>query len=82
MIFLPVVCNCDINITNKTGNRTLAPPKRDTTGVLVRLHANTLSAIDDLIEKGEGDLSRPEMIRRLLKETLRQQGYDVREIVE
>jgi len=60
----------------------MAPPKRDTTGVLVRLHANTLAAIDDLIDKDGGDVSRPEMIRRLLKERLKEQGYDVREIVE
>lgn len=60
----------------------MAPPKRDTIGVLVRLHANTLAAIDDLIDKDGGDASRPEMIRRLLKESLKGQGYDVREIVE
>lgn len=60
----------------------MAPPKRDTTGILVRLHANTLSAIDDLISQGEADISRPEMIRRLLKETLKSKGYDVREIIE
>lgn len=60
----------------------MAPPKRDTTGVLVRLHANTLSAIDDLISQSEAEISRPEMIRRLLKVTLKAKGYDVREIVE
>ncbi len=60
----------------------MAPPKRDTTGVLVRLHANTLSALDDLIDREEIDLSRPEMIRRLLKASLADKGYDVREIVE
>ena len=60
----------------------MAPPKRDTTGVLVRLHANTLSAIDTLIEEDEGELSRPEMMRRLLKASLKEKGFDVREIVE
>lgn len=57
----------------------MAPPKRDTTGVMLRLHAATLQAIDDLIEKSDDAPSRPEMIRRLLKESLREQGYDVRE---
>lgn len=71
-----------ILISGKKGFKLVAPPKRDTTGVLVRLHANTLSALDDLIEKGGDGTSRPEMIRRLLKENLRQQGYDVREIIE
>lgn len=60
----------------------MAPPKRDTTGVLVRLHANTLAAIDDLIANDPDDVSRPEMIRRLVKQNLKYQGYDVREIVE
>lgn len=60
----------------------MAPPKRDTTGVLVRLHANTLAAIDDLIANDPNDVSRPEMIRRLVKQNLKDHGYDVREIVE
>ncbi|SEN87515.1 hypothetical protein SAMN04488003_1504 [Loktanella fryxellensis] len=57
----------------------MAPPTRNTTGVLVRLHANTLDAIDDLISKEKDEPSRPEMIRRLLKADLVAKGYDVRE---
>ena len=60
----------------------MAPPKRDTTGVLVRLHAKTLEAVDDLILKEADDPSRPEMIRRLLKETLKEKGYEIGEWVE
>ncbi|WP_281981755.1 hypothetical protein [Thalassorhabdomicrobium marinisediminis] len=60
----------------------MAPPKRDTTGVLVRLHANTLNGLDDMIAKAGKDWSRPEMIRRILKERLTEEGYDVREWVE
>lgn len=60
----------------------MAPPKRDTTGVLVRLHANTLTAIDDLISKEEDAPSRPEMIRRMIKSSLVEKGYDVREWID
>lgn len=60
----------------------MAPPKRDTTGILVRLHANTLTAIDDLISKQGDDLSRPEMIRRLIKSSLTEKGYDMREWID
>lgn len=60
----------------------MAPPKRDTTGVLVRLHAKTLEAVDDLITKEQDDPSRPEMIRRLLKSSLKEQGYEVGEWIE
>ena len=60
----------------------MAPPTRNTTGVLVRLHARTLDAIDDLIAKEGDDPSRPEMIRRILKTDLRAKGYDLREWVD
>lgn len=60
----------------------MAPPKRDTTGILVRLHANTITAIDDLISKEDDEPSRPEMIRRLVKASLTEKGYDVREWID
>lgn len=60
----------------------MAPPKRNTTGVLVRLHERTLDAIDDLIAKAGDDPSRPEMIRRLVKGTLTEKGYDLKEWVD
>ncbi len=60
----------------------MAPPKRDTTGVLVRMHAKTLDAIDDLIAKEGDDPSRPEMIRRLVKSSLKEKGYEIGEWVE
>ncbi len=60
----------------------MAPPKRDTTGILVRLHANTIAAIDDLISKEDDEPSRPEMIRRLVKASLTEKGYDVREWID
>ena len=71
----------DIEINKETAI-TMAPPTRNTTGVLVRLHAKTLDAIDDLIAKEGDDPSRPEMIRRLLKADLRAKGYDLREWVD
>jgi hypothetical protein len=60
----------------------MAPPKRNTTGVMVRHHEKSLIAIDDLIKKSGEDMSRPEMIRQILKKTLKDQGYDVTEYVE
>lgn len=60
----------------------MAPPKRDTEGVLVRLHRNYLNAIDDLIAKSGEATSRPEMIRQLLKASLKEKGYDLREIID
>lgn len=60
----------------------MAPPKRDTTGVMLRLHANTLAALDDVIAKSGAELSRPALIRKMIKETLTNQGYDVREWVD
>ncbi|MCK0166973.1 hypothetical protein MWU52_05355 [Jannaschia sp. S6380] len=60
----------------------MAPPKRDTKAIMVRLHAATLEAIDDLIDKADDQPSRPEMVRRVLKQSLRDQGYDVREWID
>jgi len=48
----------------------MAPPKRDTHGVLVRLTASMIRAIDELSAKAGDDPSRPEMIRRLLAKQL------------
>jgi hypothetical protein len=48
----------------------MAPPKRDTHGVLVRLPAAMIRAIDELCAKAADDPSRPEMIRRLLAKQL------------
>lgn len=44
----------------------MAPPKRDTQGVLVRLSSTVLRAIDEDCAKAEDKPSRPEMIRRIL----------------
>lgn len=60
----------------------MAPPKRETKQVLIRVHTSLLDAVDDLIE-GAGDKpSRPEMIRRILTRHLRGLGYDVRDNAE
>jgi hypothetical protein len=48
----------------------MAPPKRDTHGVLVRLPASMIRAIDELCGKAGDDPSRPEMIRRILAKHL------------
>lgn len=57
----------------------MAPPKRDTSPVMLRLHRRTLEAVDDL-RRQDGDApSRPEVIRRILKEHLKERGYDVSE---
>ena len=44
----------------------MAPPKRDTHGVLVRLSSALLRALDEDCAKAEDSPSRPEMIRRIL----------------
>lgn len=46
---------------------------------MVRLHRRTLEAIDELRRRDEDAPSRPEMIRQILKATLRDQGFDVSE---
>jgi metal-responsive CopG/Arc/MetJ family transcriptional regulator len=60
----------------------MAPPKRDTHGVLVRLHAKTIAGLDDLISKEDDETSRQEIIRRILKGYLSEKGYDVREYID
>ena len=57
----------------------MAPPKRDTHGVMLRLHRRTLEAIDDLRRRDETAPSRPEIVRRILKAHLKGMGYDVSE---
>ena len=57
----------------------MAPPKRDTHKVMLRVHASVLAALDDLIAGADDEPSRPEMIRRILTRHLRGQGYDIRD---
>ena len=57
----------------------MAPPKRNTHQVMLRVHQTVLDALDDLIAGAEDAPSRPEMIRRILTRHLRGQGYDVRD---
>ncbi|SFJ26529.1 hypothetical protein SAMN04488095_2347 [Jannaschia pohangensis] len=57
----------------------MAPPKRNTHQVMLRVHQTMLDALDDLIAGADDDPSRPEMIRRILTRHLRGQGYDVRD---
>lgn len=44
------------------------------TPVMVRVHEPMLSAIDDFARKSE-DISRPEAIRRILSDWLKENGY-------
>ena len=60
----------------------MAPPRRDTHGVLVRLHKLTLDAIDAEIEADPKHPSRPEVIRRIVKAYYTDKGYDLREWVD
>ncbi|MEM7709237.1 MAG: hypothetical protein AAF264_00455 [Pseudomonadota bacterium] len=57
----------------------MAPPKRNTHQVMLRVHQTVLDALDDLIAGADDEPSRPEMIRRILTRHLRGQGYDVRD---
>lgn len=60
----------------------MAPPKRDTQQILIRVHTSLVEALDDLIEGADDTPSRPEMIRRILTRHLRGQGYDIRDNAE
>lgn len=57
----------------------MAPPKRDTHQVMLRVHRSVLDALDALIADADERLSRPEMIRRILMRHLRAQGFDIRD---
>lgn len=57
----------------------MAPPKRDTEGVLIRLHRNTLNALDQMIEADPNHPSRQELVRHILIDWFAQKGIDARE---
>ena len=57
----------------------MAPPKRNTHQVMLRVHQTVLDALDDLIAGAGDEPSRPEMIRRILTRHLRGQGYDIQD---
>jgi hypothetical protein len=57
----------------------MAPPKRDTEAVLVRLHRKTLNALDEFSKDDPENPSRQELIRRIIVEWFNQKGMDVRE---
>jgi hypothetical protein len=51
----------------------MAPPKKDTTGVMLRISADMLKAIDDIRRQEDDIPTRPEMIRRILAQHLKAQ---------
>lgn len=57
----------------------MAPPKRDTEGVLVRFHRNTLTALDQIIAEDPEHPSRPEIVRRIVIDWFAQKGIDAGE---
>ena len=57
----------------------MAPPRRDTEQVLLRLHRKTLDAIQDVIAQDPDLTSRQEVIRRALEQWFASRGVDVRE---
>lgn len=57
----------------------MAPPKRDTEPVLLRLHRNMLSALDEFSLDDADKPSRQELIRRIITEWFEQKGIDVSE---
>ena len=57
----------------------MAPPKRDTEPVLLRLHRKTLDAIQEVIDHDPDLASRQEVIRRALEEWFAARGVDIRE---
>ncbi len=48
----------------------MAPPKKDTVALTLRISERTLDKIDNLRRQEKDIPSRPEMIRRLLEERL------------
>ncbi|CTQ51320.1 hypothetical protein [Jannaschia donghaensis] len=57
----------------------MAPPKRDTHPVMLKLHRRIIDAVDDLRRKDDQAPSRPEVIRQILRSHLKDKGYDVSE---
>jgi hypothetical protein len=57
----------------------MAPPKRDTESVLIRLHRNSLNALDEFSRDDPDHPSRQDLIRRIITEWFDQKGVDVRE---
>ena len=52
----------------------MAPPKKDTEALTVRLPRDMIAQIDD-VRRGEEDIpTRPEMIRRILQDWLETKG--------
>ena len=49
----------------------MAPPKKDTTGIMLRLPAEMLKAIDDIRRQEEDIPTRPEMVRRIIAKHLK-----------
>lgn len=52
----------------------MAPPKKDTVGVMLRLPAAMLKEIDDIRRQQDDIPTRPEMIRRILAMHLEAKG--------
>jgi metal-responsive CopG/Arc/MetJ family transcriptional regulator len=52
----------------------MAPPKKDTTDILLRLPAEMLKAIDDIRRQEEDIPTRPEMVRRIIAQYLKDRG--------
>ena len=57
----------------------MAPPKRDTHAVMLKLHRRIIDAVDDLRRQDDQAPSRPEVIRQILRSHLKDKGYDVSE---
>lgn len=57
----------------------MAPPKRDTEPVLLRLHRRTLDAIQEVIDQDPELTSRQEVIRRALEDWFTARGVKIRE---
>ncbi|MDX1822005.1 MAG: ribbon-helix-helix protein, CopG family [Paracoccaceae bacterium] len=49
----------------------MAPPKKDTTGIMLRLPAEMLKAIDDIRRQEEDIPTRPEMVRRIIAQYMK-----------
>jgi hypothetical protein len=56
------------------GKIIMAPPKKDTVGVMLRLPAAMLKKIDDIRRQQDDIPTRPEMIRRILAMHLEAKG--------
>ena len=71
LAFVRILWHIYIAISIYRCEKTMAPPKKDTTGIMLRLPAEMLKAIDDIRRQEEDIPTRPEMVRRIIAKHLK-----------